>query len=440
MNISQQIISEITLHSMIFYVITGFILILLIFLLVYNIDMRKKYRIQCDNLLYLDRIFAVSLNGIIAADPRLKIRELNPAAEHIYGYSRGELIGQNFTILLPVSDREDFISALDLFRTDLKSAGLKFPLSADIFTQKKDGSIFPIRIMLGLDSDITVITITDITKEKKRAEELNDALKKAEQANIAKSEFLNNVSHELRTPLHAILSFSAFGLSKMEKSENLPITFPKEKIIEYFENIRVSANRQLFLVNDLLDLSKLEAGKMQFHFRTYDMGALIKLVESSIYPLLEAKKISLITEIAENAKNIYMDSDRIQQVIFNLFSNAIRFSPENGKIIVKSRLISGNSELTEKASGSGFSDAVTQFAEISIHDQGNGIPDDDIKYLFDKFYQSKQTHPGGTGLGLAICRQIVTEHGGSVSARNSDSGGAVFTFTLPIKNRQEDSK
>jgi signal transduction histidine kinase len=278
----------------------------------------------------------------------------------------------------------------------------------------------------------------DITKEKKRAEELMEAKKKAEAANLAKSEFINNVSHELRTPLHAILSFSSFGTDKLQNAVNLPPEFPKDKLAEYFENIKISATRQLHLVNDLLDLSKLESGKMQFHFQKGDLISLLELVKTALEPLLETKKLRIIHDIADDAQFMIMDSNRMEQVFYNLISNAIRFSPANGTITIRSRLTDSSPE--ESKQPERLNSVDQKCAEISVEDQGAGIKDGEFNVLFDKFYQSQQTHTGGTGLGLSICRQIISEHGGKIKAINSEKGGAVFIFTIPMELKEGTKK
>ncbi len=415
-------IMDLSGQNMLLRVLAGVIALLVLFLLYpVCIYFRTNIRTRLRKSVLLDRIIINSQNGIIATDKMGRIQEFNPGAERIFGYSREEILGHSLEKLIPESDRDDLLNAVEKFREDLKFTDLAIPLSADIYALHKEGMEIPVRILIGLETDLSVISVMDISKEKKRAEELEDARNKAEEANRAKSDFLNNVSHELRTPLHAILSFSSFGISRINKSEENQSPVPAEKLLEYFNNIQISAHRQLRLVNDLLDLSKLEAGKMQFQFRSYDILTVFDQIKSSLHSLFKEKNITIVTEVPDEARVFVMDPERMGQVITNLFSNAIRFSPEGSTIFLRAKIlklgcITGSSR---------------NWIEISVEDQGPGVDRQELPHLFDKFYQSKKPHPGGTGLGLAICRQIIEGHGGTISADIAATGGAVFRFRVP---------
>jgi signal transduction histidine kinase len=238
-------------------------------------------------------------------------------------------------------------------------------------------------------------------------DEARKARAEAEEANQAKSEFLANMSHELRTPLHGILSFAQFGRRKYASAE-------PEKIQNYFERIEQSGITLMRLLNDLLDLAKLEAGRMSFSFEPCDLRTVVSAVGDEFVSLLSERELELTCRTPLEKVEASVDVERIKQVLRNLLSNAVKFSPRGGRI-----------ELGLQAQG--------QMQFISIRDQGPGIPDAELEAVFAKFMQSSATRTGagGTGLGLPICRQIVTAHGGEIFARNHAEQGAVFFVQLP---------
>ena len=250
--------------------------------------------------------------------------------------------------------------------------------------------------------------------------ELEAQRMKAEKANRAKSQFLANMSHELRTPMHAILGFSSLGASKIG-------TVTDEKISGYFSRINKSGQHLLAMLNDLLDLSKLEAGRMVFKFSENDLWITIDQVVKELTPLIYARSLTIDIEPVQFKMSMIYDNEKIAQVVRNLLSNAIKFTPDGMKVMIyfeEAKLYS-NKDHVEK-------DAIS----VSIQDQGAGIPEDELELVFDEFVQSSKTESGtrGTGLGLSISREIIARHGGVIKACNSiGDGGAIFTFTLPCK-------
>lgn len=238
----------------------------------------------------------------------------------------------------------------------------------------------------------------------------------ADEANKAKTEFLANMSHELRTPMHAILSFASMGNEKVGAA-------PEEKLQRYFSRIEESGKRLLYMLNDLLDLSKLEAGKMSFLIDQNDLLSIVKKVEGECQSLLMDKDLKLNIDDGGVTTKAWFDSDRILQVITNLLSNAIKFSPNSSEISVVF------SEDTLTLDSSEIVDAV----RLTVQDQGIGIPGDELESVFDKFVQSSETNTGagGTGLGLAICKHIVDFHSGKIFAENNSDKGASFHLVLP---------
>jgi len=244
---------------------------------------------------------------------------------------------------------------------------------------------------------------------------------KAESANHAKSEFLANMSHELRTPMHAILGFSSLGGSKVSSAHN-------EKISGYFLRINESGQRLLYLLNDLLDLSKLEAGRMDFNFQVNNLQTSIDVVVQELAPLFMERSLTVDIEPASTSTIAEYDNEKIDQVIRNLLSNAIKFTPNNMSVMIyfEESVLSESKDDESRVEISAIS--------VSIVDQGTGIPEDELETVFEKFVQSTKTDTGagGTGLGLTISKEIIEGHNGTISAVNSSGeGGAIFTFTLP---------
>ena len=392
------------------------------------------------NELRFAAIVNLSLEAIVSIDDSQRIMLFSEGAVRIFGYQAAEVLGLPLEMLLPERLRGRHRDLVNRFfageeESRMMGAGRRFTVC------RKDGSEFVAEASIALSridtAFIATVVLRDVS-ETAQAEEvmrqyrvtlehdivertkaLEAAKAKAESANQAKSEFLANMSHELRTPMHAILSFANLG------TEKLTLNAP-EKLPLYFQRIEESGARLLSLLNDLLDLSKLESGKMTYHMQQHDMAALVGTVVGQVEPLVQKKSLTLIIEPSEEPTYVCCDGPRISQVLYNLLSNAIKFTP-NGKTI---RILSGfigQLPAPGDASGQGH-----PFFAVTVKDEGIGIPADELDAVFDKFVQSKKTKTGagGTGLGLAICRQIIGGHGGVITAAQNEAGGTSVTFTL----------
>ena len=249
-----------------------------------------------------------------------------------------------------------------------------------------------------------------------RTYDLKKAKLQAEQANQAKSEFLANISHELRTPLHAILAFADLGNKKCTEP-------PQKKLGQYFARINESGNRLSTLINDLLDLSKIDSGQMLMSLSSQDIGVLVLELIEEFAALASQRSIKLQMCPAIEPLQTNCDQPKIRQVLGHVFSNAIKFADEGSAVHINVELSADH--LNGK-----------QYALIQVRDKGPGIPEAELESIFDRFTQSSktQTGAGGKGLGLAVSRDIMRLHNGYITASNNPDGGACFSIGIPVSN------
>lgn len=294
------------------------------------------------------------------------------------------------------------------------------------------GHIISTGIILNLMNKSAKI-IDNLKEENKKIEKYIYENKHLEEIDKIKTEFLSLVSHELRTPLTSILGFTKIIRRRMTKvvlpfiqdtiedSEMEPIRKEKllkagNKILENIDIIVSEGERLTAIINDLLDITKLESGTIEWKIEEVDIKSLINKAILSSYSLIEDKEIQLLDNIEENLPKVMVDEDKIYQVFINIISNAIKFT-EKGHIIL------GAKRKNEKE------------IEISIEDTGIGIDNNSFEVIFDRFKQLGDTlnKPKGTGLGLPICKNIVENHGGTIWVNSEVGKGSTFYFTLPIK-------
>ncbi len=342
--------------------------------------------------------------AVFVIDTDQRIISVNEAFCQATGYSREEVVGRSCEVL----NGDPCHESCGLFDPSRTSPIYRVQCTV----RAKDGRQLTIiknadvlrddegRVSGGVESFV------DVT-------ELDAARRAAESANEAKSAFLANMSHELRTPLHGILSFAGFGLRKHK-------TASESKLRDYFTKIKDSGETLLRLLNDLLDLAKLEVGRMRFEFQPARLDVQVASVVDEFAAQLNEHRLVVQGLEEWPEATISFDVERIKQVVRNLLSNAVKFSHDNAVIEIRLEATSGQ-------------------VVLSVRDHGVGIPEGELETVFDKFVQSSKTHSGagGTGLGLSICREIVLAHGGRIWAEHNPGGGSVFFVRLPVQTDSE---
>ena len=258
-----------------------------------------------------------------------------------------------------------------------------------------------------------VLTIfVDVSEFREAERATQEARHAAEEASRAKSEFVANMSHELRTPLQSILGFAELGALRGRA---------EPRLAGMFEDIHSAGQRMLALVNDLLEVSKLESTVGTFHLERIDLRGLIQPVVKELEPLLARSQQTMHLRLSELPLVAKVDPLRLQQVIRNVVANAIKFSPPGSAITVVGRMDSRGQ------------------VHLEVHDEGPGVPEAELEQIFEAFVQSSKTKDGsgGTGLGLAICRKIIEAMGGQIFARNLTPKGAAFHIVLPARGFAE---
>jgi PAS domain S-box-containing protein len=355
-----------------------------------------------------------------------KIMLINAQTESLFGYTRQELVGKAVEMLVPDRYRSNHPG----HRGSYFGSPRPRPMGAGLplFARRKDGTEFPAEISLSPidtpEGPLVTAAIRDITdrrrleeirrksqelEEQNRRIELEEQNRRMQEANRLKSEFVANMSHELRTPLNSIIGFAEL----MHKGKVGPIA---EDHREYLSDILTSARHLLQLINDVLDLAKVESGKIEFRPETVDITKVVAEVRDILRGLAAEKHTKVDMLVAPAVTDAHLDPAKLKQVLYNYLSNAIKFTPEAGRVVVR------------------VNEAPPDMIRIDVEDTGIGVRPEDQHRLFVEFQQldaGLAKRYAGTGLGLALTKRIVEAQGGTVAVTSTPGAGSTFTATLP---------
>lgn len=389
----------------------------------------------------LASIVESSDDAILSKDIEGIILSWNQGAERLYGYSAQEVIGHPVSLLASPERADDFPRIMGTLKRGERVDHYETE------RMRKDGGIVQVSLVISpiRDASGQIVGASDIGRditERKQLEEEREQLlaseqaarkeaeqahtlsgerlrreqaarQQAEEASRLKDEFLAIVSHELRTPLNAILGWSGILRRKLDDPQT---------ITQASETIERNARLQAQLIEDLLDISRIVTGRMRLDVQPVELPAVIQAALDAVRPAADAKDIRLQVVLDPRAGPVSGDPGRLQQVLWNILSNAVKFTPKGGKVQI-------------------HLERVNSHVEVTVSDTGQGIPPDFLPYVFDRFRQADSSFTRvqqGLGLGLAIVRQLVELHGGTVEAHSAGKGfGATFTVKLPISIKQE---
>jgi PAS domain S-box-containing protein len=353
-----------------------------------------------------DAIISFALDGTIAS--------WNHGAERLYGYRAAEMVGQSYTALLPDPDAEDTTPRLDELGEQ--------PTRYEATRRRADGtlievavSLSPIRDRSGRVTGASSI-VRDITERKRAEAALRSALEGAHAATQAKSQFLAILSHELRTPLQAVLGYADFLLH----DPSATLGAEQREDIGYIHH---GARRMVTLIDQMLDLSRMEAGRLELNVTDVDLAEIIEQVRQDVAPQAEAKGLTLTVSAQPDLPPVRADAGRLRQILLNLAGNAVKFTEE------------GTVTISATAAPAGV--------DIAVSDTGIGIAPDAQSRIFEEFQQidSAQTRRhGGAGLGLAIARGLAERMGGQISVMSQPGAGSTFTLHLPSRESEVGSR
>ncbi|MBF0622628.1 MAG: response regulator [Magnetococcales bacterium] len=383
-----------------------------------NIEIIERHRETAKLLSHHQSILSHALDAIITIDQQGKVLNYNPAAEELFGYKKADILGQNIAdFIVPECYREQHQAAMERFQKQWKEP-VTLQRRLELPGLRADGKIVDLQISLTVvaqDEGINFIAfIQDITARKQLMKSLEETLTAAESANRAKSDFIANVSHEIRTPMNAVLGFTDLALKR-----DAPV-----QIQDYLEKIENASRSLMGIINDLLDFSKMEVGRMELDPVKFDLGQLLNRMADLFSRQVSDKRIDLVLRIdpVNYDDVLFGDVMRIEQILINLIRNAVKFT-KTGSIVVTVRPKQQNNKKIN--------------LDFSVRDTGIGVEPEALDRLFDPFVQadgSTTRKYGGTGLGLSICSKLVNMMDGRIWAESAPGEGSEFFFNIIVEH------
>jgi PAS domain S-box-containing protein len=356
-------------------------------------------------------------NAIITIDDHGIVVSANRGTQSIFGYRPEELEGGNVNVLMDEPERSDHDGYMSCYRQTGESNLIG--VRRELIGRKKGGDVFPIDLDVsetkGPQGPLFIGVIRDISEQKRAEQEIKDARLEAESANRAKSAFLANMSHELRTPMNAIIGYSEMLEEEMDEEGTAAF-------IPDLQKINHAGKHLLSLINDILDLSKIEAGRMDLYLERFELEQMLEESIATVQPLVAKNGNRLVTDFADNLGSVRMDLTKTRQTLFNLMSNATKFTHDGVITVTASRI----------ADPDGGEDRIM----LAVADSGIGIAPEKIESLFEEFTQADESTTrvyGGTGLGLSISRRFCHMMGGEITVESVPGQGTTFTIDLPAK-------
>jgi PAS domain S-box-containing protein len=359
------------------------------------------------------KTLAIAVDAIICADESHHVIFFNEGAETIFGYRAAEIIGQPLERLLPPRARQTHVGHLQKLSGTQDSAR-RMGERSQISGLRKDGTEFPAEASIAhvatAQGVVYSVVLRDIT-DRRRFEELNTQLVHDLQSAVtARDEMLGIVSHDLRNPVNAVKMLAA-AILRTGHTEALP------KDVSDHADVMLQAARQMdALIQDLLDVSRIESGRMQLQPRVVGVNELVSQATETLSPLAAQAGVTVTLTFPDRLPQVDVDPDRIVQVLSNLIGNAIKYTPRGGSVRVEA-------------------EADQDIVRVTVTDTGIGISEQELPRVFDRFWQSKRTNRSGAGLGLAIARGIVRSHGGRIWIESVANEGTTVHFTVPRAGR-----
>ncbi len=359
----------------------------------------------------LARIVALAADAIICINVHQTITFFNDGASRIFGYAPEEIVGQPLRLLIPQR-------AVHAHRAQIAEFGRgtvvarKMGERSQISGVRKNGEEFPaeaaIAKMESVEGPIYSVVLRDVTAQRRAETRTQELLAAAEAALRARDEVLGLVSHDLRNPVNAVKMLAA-AILRSDAGER-EVSVPPV-VLEHAAVMLQAANQMDALIQDLLDVTRLESGKLHLHQQSCDVRDVVQRAVDTLSPLAAEHAIDVIIDIDDEVPSLWIDPDRMLQVFSNLIGNAIKFSLAKSAVIVAA-------SVTSRA------------VSITVRDEGSGIPADELPFVFDRFWQSKRTNRSGAGLGLAIARGIVIAHGGNIAIDSAVGAGTSVCIEL----------